>query len=546
MLRRSLLNKDIKKRFWSGAMVVVVFLLSVTLMLPCPASARAKELVIAQKRLGDTFLPWLKSAGRSRYYYPLYDALGEFDVDKWIKKPGTWEMKPSVLTEWEVSSDRSRLHFRVRKGIEFHDGWGPLTAEDVVFLVNKVVNHPLTGRPRWKKVGNVKARVLGPYEGEITSKPGFLDRWFVLRDLMDLYGAIPSKKYVETVGEEKANRVPIGSGALKFAKTAPDLVEYEAVRDHWRVVPPYDKLRTMKVREVATRMAMVRAGQAHIAIDMPGGQVEEAKKAGLQVIKIPAIGSVIANFGGMILDDADPRYDPTKQGVDPWANPKVRQAMVLAVDVQGLIGALTAGYGSRVPFTHLFPQSSDWEPMPYDLGRARELLVEAGYPDGFPLKIFGGDKPGVPGGRYIAEALAMMWEKIGLKSTVVPMEWTTFREKYLDPGRSAGFIYFDAPEAMPDPWAHYAYYLPQPEAITPYQPYLDKKLTALIHGIEAARLKENPAAIDAAERAALNYMYEQKVAIPLFSVPMFHIAAPNISWKPKPWFNRGYEYINLK
>src|SRR5437667_3365302 len=157
---------------------------------------------------------------------------------------------------------------------------------------------------------------------------------------------IHSKKYLESVGEEGAERRPIGTGPWKFVEhVRGDRIVYEAVEGHWRSTPQWKRLAFIKVPEPATRMAMLRAGSADV-IEVGGEYVAELKAVGVRTLTMPNVAAVWVILGGQW--SGKPTYDPKV----PWAQPdgekarKVRLALNLAVDKKAIVQQVLGGLGA--------------------------------------------------------------------------------------------------------------------------------------------------------------------------------------------------------
>ena len=218
---------------------------------------------------------------------------------------------------------------------------------------------------------------------------------------------------------------------------------YERVPyDHYRVTPDFKELELKLVKEPATRLASMMAREAHMAV-INRSLLQEALDDGLEVVnsQIAGVTPLIA-FGGLYFDSslAD-KYDPTV----PWAAPgeqgrKVRMAMNKALDRDQITNAIFAGLGEKTYVSALHAAfkggynpkwDESWEELyGYDPERAKELLVEAGYPEGFevPIKVF--TLTGVPEMPDYLEAAAGMWQSIGLQPRLEELEFARWREKY--------------------------------------------------------------------------------------------------------------------
>ena len=147
-------------------------------------------------------------------------------------------------------------------------------------------------------------------------------------------GPIVCKKYVESVGDEKANAQPIGTGPYTLAEYQKgSFIKFktiEGVEKHWRVTPEFKEITFRVVPEEATRMAMLRTGEADL-VPISYDSIERTKAAGFKVVSIPKNWVPVIRFGGMVT--TDPKRSNPKA---PWADKRVRQAMNYAIDKKSI------------------------------------------------------------------------------------------------------------------------------------------------------------------------------------------------------------------
>jgi peptide/nickel transport system substrate-binding protein len=240
-------------------------------------------------------------------------------------------------------------------------------------------------------------------------------------DFMTFFGTpstgaawIVPKKYVEKVGEDGFKRAPIGAGPYRFVSFNPGVeLVLEAFEQYWRKTPSVKRLVFKVVPDETTRAAMLKRGEADIAYSIRGPLAEEIKRTpGL------SLKSTLGPFTEWILfaDQWDPK--------SPWHDRRVRLAANLAMDRETLNQAEYLGAsrvtGSIVPSTFEFA----WPAPPYtfDPGKARQLLAEAGYAQGFDAGDISSDFVYAP----IIEAVANSLQTVGIKLKVRPMERAAF------------------------------------------------------------------------------------------------------------------------
>jgi peptide/nickel transport system substrate-binding protein len=327
--------------------------------------------------------------------YAIHDALVK-------PMPGN-HLTPSLAESWMVSADQKTYEFKLREGLKFHNG-DPFTAEDVKFSFH---------RAKGSKVLHEKVRevaVVGPYRVRFHLH----EPW---PDFMTFYGTIVSgagwvvpKKYVEQVGPDGFKKHPIGLGPYKFVSNTPGIeLVMEAFEGYWRKMPSVKRLVFKSVPEATTRMAMLKRGETDIAYLLDAPQAQEVKRdPNLKLAFSGGIGVFFLDF----LEQWDPK--------SPWADKRVRLAANYAIDRRALSEAETLGAskpaGNFVPPTFEF--ALPIEPYPYNLARAKQLLAEAGFPNGFDA----GELHQLPPYFSLGEAIVGYLGAVGIKLRMRPME----------------------------------------------------------------------------------------------------------------------------
>ncbi len=391
---------------------------------PTPAGPTGSLTVALSTFAEDTFLPWNGGVARQTYLGLIYEFL--FYVD-----PETVEPQPGLATSWEMSPDGKTWTFELREGVQFHEGWGELTAEDVKYSWERMIDENSIGSP----AGQLRdlfdtIEVVDPYTIVANLKTPFPT--FVDSHMTDYNagGMIVCKEYVETVGDEEANAHPIGTGPYTLAEehqqAGPiELKTIEGVENHWRVTPEFETVTFLLVPEEATRVAMLLAGEADLA-PISYDSVETVEGAGLHVVSIPQNWVPLIWFGG-ITETQPERYVPEQ----PWGDVMVRQALNYAVDRNAIAESIFHGEAIPAGAPNPVPGWIDVEPYPYDPDTAKQLLEDAGYADGFPLTLK--TLTANPGAELpvIGEAVALYWEEIGIDVTIVPTDWGSVRDELL-------------------------------------------------------------------------------------------------------------------
>lgn len=368
--------------------------------------------------------------------------------------PKTEKLVPGLAERWHISPDSRTWTFYLRRGIQFHKGWGELTAEDVAYtaklsaMEGSVNSHAVVWR-------DTQVQVLGPYKIAFFRPNPDVGLGYVVA-LRERYGLpIMSKKYVESVGEEKASREPIGTGPYMFVehKTG-EYLKLEALDSHWRQTAYFKTFIFKKVPEDAARIIMLRAGEADL-IDLPVELKGEVERAGLQVLRGGIATQSFVSLSGQFLPTR-PTYNPNV----PWVGPtperalKVRKALALAINRDEIINTILGGAAlpGIVPVAAPGQPGLDptLKPYPYNPEEAKRLLTEAGYPQGFEVTFRLTVLPGRPEMKTLGEAVAMMWEKVGIKSKLVPIEWAPHQGD-LTARAISGIVWVHSPRLWDEP-----------------------------------------------------------------------------------------------
>jgi peptide/nickel transport system substrate-binding protein len=404
------------------ALGIVLLLLVAGVVGPATA-ADPDTLVIALDTLGAQVMDPIADtrAPHAHYHAPVWDSLVGFDFEKGGIGPG-------VAERWERAADGRSWTFYLRKGQRFHNG-DPLTAHDVKFSLERIMlpESISSGAAALRRAVD-RIDVVDDLTVRVHTK-GVIPHFAAsLSRAVFMEGTVMPKKYIEAVGTKGFREKPVGSGPWKFVRSVPgDRIEYEAVNyPHWRGTPQFKRMTLLLVPEQSTRLAMVRTGEAGIASIGPDG-IKEARTGGMKIVSVPGTMQAIYQFWGT--------YRPEVKG-QPLTDVRVREALSLAIDRQQLIDHVMAKEARwPLPFT-MYRYSIDvdvprWEAWArtayrYDPARAKQLLAEAGHPNGFRMTFWNTALPGTPFMVQIGEAVAGFWEKIGVKVEMKTVEWGVF------------------------------------------------------------------------------------------------------------------------
>ena len=409
---------------------------------PAVAAQPQGELVAALQMFGnENWLPWL-DPGMASMHDIVYDLLIYYDHNKQIFLPG-------LATSWEVSPDGMTTTFHLRQGVQFSDGWGEFTSADVAYNFKMHASPTSVGKTAQTR------RITGmdtpdPYTLVVHMKDSYPTFWVDMSmGNSGICQGLVCKKYVETVGEETASQKPIGTGPYKLVDTQlGNYYKFEAKESHWRVVPEFKNLTVRLITEIASLVAALKNKEVDLS-QVPADQMSDLKAAGLAVEDSPVGGNLlILGLGGMIIP-ADKRYDPAYHNKDPWVDMKVRKAMSLAIDREAICKTIFAGFAdpAGVP---LFSATMDKYKYPYDPVQAKQLLKDAGYPNGFNFEVIATTGGSVVESPRIMEAIAGYWQQIGLSPKISTINWNTYLSKNIGTCKTAGSVVLVPNSAMAD------------------------------------------------------------------------------------------------
>lgn len=282
---------------------------------------------------------------------------------------------PCLAKSWEIGPDWAYLDFVLQEGVKFQNGEA-FTAEDVKFSIERYMRPDLM----WNYAGAfeqvvVSVEVLDDYHVRLHLKGPFPAFSQVGADFLFM---LP-KDYIEEVGDEYFAQHPVGTGPCKLVDFKPnDWLHLETIGNHWRKTPEFKNFYAFLCDDPGTRLAMLKTGEADMA-GMEGPQIGEVEAD-------PNLRIIFSKYSKMVsLEPFDVAYPEPS----PWKDPRVQEAAVLAIDRESICKNLL--YGGAEPWKCFLPPyclgyDPSIKPDPYDPERAKELLAEAGYADGFDTK----------------------------------------------------------------------------------------------------------------------------------------------------------------
>lgn len=318
---------------------------------------------------------------------------------------------PCLAESWRVSEDGTTYTFQIRQGVKFHDG-SDLTADDVVATFQRLLDRAY-GSARITDVPNlIAAEKVDDYTVNLIND-GPVGNF--LNQIAYGTGFIMSSEAIEEYKED-VGTYAVGTGPYKLVDfKSSEYVLVEANEDYWGEVPKIKQLKIVCVTEASTRVNMILTGEAQYAQDVPPQDVASIESSGIATIRYDESNRVFQV--GFNLN------------VEPLNNKLVRQAMNYAIDKDAIITGVLGGAGSKtnnVVATNVFGYIDG--KYTYDLDKAKELMKEAGYEDGFEMTIW------TPNGRYYKDkdvvlAVADQLKKINITLNVEVHDWATYLSK---------------------------------------------------------------------------------------------------------------------
>lgn len=318
------------------------------------------------------------------------------------------EVQPALAESWEISEDGTTYTFKLREGVKFHDG-SDLTAEDVVFSLDRARADDSTNAQKalFAQIDTVEAVddttvkvTLKQPQGSFLYNMGWGDAVIVAP---------------ETAEGNKEN--PVGTGPFKFGNWAKgSSITIEKNPDYWGDEVQLDKAEFRIIPDAAAAIPALLSGDVHAFPNMPAGDALP------QIESDPRFEVVIGSTEGETILSTNNKKAPFDQL-------KVRQAIAHALNREEIIAGNGSGLGTPIG-THFSPGNAAYvdltDTYPFDPEKAKELLAEAGFPDGFEATI---KLPPPPYARDGGQIVASQLRNVGIDLEIIPVEWADWLEQ---------------------------------------------------------------------------------------------------------------------
>ena len=414
--------------------VALVAAFAATLPLLVPGAQAKGTLVYCSEGSPEGFQPQFFSTGTTfdAASVPLYNRLVQFEL-------GSTNIVPGLSESWTVSPDGKVITFKLRRGVKFHGNANfkpsrDMNAEDVLFSWNRMAddNHP------FHKVtaGQTFAYFEDMGMKNIVDKVEKLDDYTVrftlkrpeapfLADMAMDFASILSKEYFDTMQKKgtpnAADVYPIGTGPFEFVSYQKDAtIRYKAFDHYWGGRPKIDNLIFSITRDATARYAKLKTGECSVmAFPKPADLDEMKKDPALTVLQKEGL-----NIG----------YIAFNTEKKPFDSKLVRQALNMAINKDAILKAVYQGQGqvAKNPIPPILWSYNDAvKDYAFDPAKAKEMLAQAGYPNGFDVDLWylPVTRPYNPDGKRMAELVQADWEKVGVKTKLVTYEWAEYRKR---------------------------------------------------------------------------------------------------------------------
>lgn len=337
------------------------------------------------------------------------------------------KLVPALAESWEELDEGKRIRFKLRQNVSFHNG-EPFNAAAVKYTFDRLLGEEGSKGPqRSNYIAIESVEIVDDYT--IDMKLSTPDP--VLLTKLAGYGAmIVPPKYIEEHGEDHFNLNPVGTGPFKFSSYEPKVgIKLEANAEYWDGAPNLSELEFRFIAEPATAVAELQAGRVDLVIPpiIPIGMLPVIEgDDNLEVVSVP----------GPTVDSL--RFN-TRDGIT--ADPKVRKAIIMAVDRKTIVESILAGQGAEIATFQSalsFGYDPELAPLPFDQEGAKKLLQEAGVEQGATLQIDirGNDTTMNEVAQIVSSYLSM----VGLTATIKPYETNVLLNDIIPQGKTGAMF----------------------------------------------------------------------------------------------------------
>ncbi|MND43000.1 Glutathione-binding protein GsiB precursor [compost metagenome] len=425
--------------------------------------------------------------------------------DNLITRDDAGKIAPQIATSWEYKSP-SEVVFKLRSDVKFHDG-EKLTAEDVAFSVTRIID-PAFKSPQLSQFNKIKsAAVTGENEVTITTDGPYP---VLLAQLVKL--SIVPKHVVEKIGDDAFNAAPVGSGPYKFDRwDRGSLVALSRNADYWGDKGPFEKAEFRAVPDAATRLADLQAGNADLIVTLDADQAKQLEGSGSAKV-LSALTERIAYL----------KLNPT---IAPLDNPKVRQAVAMAIDKQGIVEGLLGGFdkpASQMANDTYFGFVPNLKNVEFDPEAAKKIVEETG---AGKTKLSFATSPVFD--QRIVQALAQMLSDVGFNVEIQLTDMAAYLKRaQSEPAQQANFAFGRWSCACQDVDG---VLFPLLHSSSSWSSLRDPKIDALL---VAARNTLDDKERQQAYDGVAKFVADDVPMVPLYEAAVLYGGAKNLEWQP--------------
>jgi peptide/nickel transport system substrate-binding protein len=480
---------------------LVAIAIAAAMLLPMRlAFADANEIVVARPTSTTAMDP-----GFLRESATIVDNI----FDTLVMRDKDMKLVPGLAESWTAIDDTT-WEFKLRHGVKFHNG-EDFDAGSVKFTIDRVLD-PAAKSPTLSYIRTVSsAEVIDPYTVRIkTTGPDPL-----LPTRMSRYPAyMVPPKYVAEVGNDVFATKPVGTGPYKFVEFIPDQhVILEANKDYWRGTPSIEKVTWRAIPDGTARITALLTGEVDLIENVPvdiAPMIKDSPDSDLVQVK----NGGLTIYLGLVMNEK------------PLDNVKVRQALNLAIDRQSIVTNILQGMASPRG-TQVGPADFGYKDIPvpaFDPAKAKALLAEAGFPDGFSIKMQSTH-------RYmkdseVAQAIAQQFGDVGVKIDQEVLDWSVYVQQV--PRKGPIFMLgWGSTQTLDADAAVYA-------IMKTGEPYSTASIPELDKLLDESRGIVDPAARQAVLAKIQDLAAEQVPLIPLYQEDSLYGKSKSVTFEGRP------------
>lgn len=335
--------------------------------------------------------------------------VGEHVAERLIYMEVDGSLTPMLATSWEANADSTVWTFQIRQGVEFHDG-EPLNAEAVAMNLQRFVD-PDVGAAYSFLLGTVEdIQAVGEYTLQLSLSRPFAP---ILSHLSHSFVGILSPAQISGLAPSERIELPIGTGPYEIVDwSRGESITLEVNDNYWGPTPDIANVGFRFIPESSALIVALESGEVDAMMRVPPQEVSRLEAdSDIEIVRQSSVRQIYIGFNNER---------------EPFTDVRVRQALNYAVDKEAIVNSLFEGFTvADAPVVPAVFGHSSVGPYEYDPDRARELLAEAGFPNGFAMTIHH------PTGRYpldatVAEVLQDQLSEVGIDVTLETREWSSY------------------------------------------------------------------------------------------------------------------------